>query len=846
MRILFITLVTLFSFSFSNAQVYNPVKWSFSHQLEGNNHAILKFTAKIDAGWHVYSTTIEDGIGPIPTSFDFQSLDGAELVGGLIEPMPHKEYDPNFDMELLWFEKQVTLQQKVKLTKPFAKVKGELTYMTCDDSKCLPPEYIEFDFDIEQALKPGGETGAATPAKASNESTSNSAGKDHGEAPSAAPTSNIENPVKWHIAAEKQDEQTYTIRATASIAEGWHVYSKDLPNEDGPVATEFSMLSGSFEAIGELREIGEMHHEYDPNFMMELSYYEGQMTLEQTIKTNGEELIRGELYYMCCDAEKCLPPTTEEFSLNPLTGEFVASTDAADQPTEQTTEATEGLKNLKIGTIDLKSPVNECGDEGHSSDSESSGFLTIFLLGFLGGLVALLTPCVFPMIPLTVSFFTKSSSDKKKGMSNAMLYGLSIFLIYVVLSIPFHLLDSLDPEILNTISTNAWLNVAYFVIFVGFAISFFGYYEITLPSGMANKVDTASNLGGLIGIFFMALTLAIVSFSCTGPILGTLLAGAITSDGGAMQLTSGMAGFGLALALPFGLFAAFPGWLNSLPKSGGWLNQVKVVLGFVEVALAVKFLSNADLVEHWNILKIEPFLIIWILCGLGIVAYLMGWIRFPHDSPGYKPGKVALSVAAVFFALSVYMITGFRYDEKSQTFTSLTLLSGIAPSAGYSYIHPSPCPLGLNCFHEYEDGLAFAKETNKPILIDFTGYACVNCRKMEENVWPDPEIYSRISEDYVLISLYVDDRKELPEEERFEFVTSTGRRKKIKTYGDKWATMETETFGTNSQPHYALISPAEELLNVPVGYTPDKEEYKQFLDCGIEAFEIKSKVVSNP
>jgi len=358
---------------------------------------------------------------------------------------------------------------------------------------------------------------------------------------------------------------------------------------------------------------------------------------------------------------------------------------------------------------------------------------------------------------------------------------------------------------------------------------------------MANKVDTASNLGGLLGTFFMALTLAIVSFSCTGPILGTLLAGAISSDGGAMQLTAGMAGFGLALALPFGLFAAFPGWLNSLPRSGGWLNQVKVVLGFVEVALAVKFLSNADLVEHWGFLRIELFLAIWILCGLGVVAYLMGWIRFPHDSPGYKPGKIALTTAAVFFAFSVYMMTGFRYDEKSETFTSLTLLSGIAPSAGYSYIYPADCPLGLECFHTYEEGLAHAKSVNKPILIDFTGYACVNCRKMEENVWPDPEIYSRISEDYVLISLYVDDRKKLPEEEQFEFVTAQGRKKKIKTYGDKWATMETETFGTNAQPHYALISPSEELLNIPVGYTPDADEYKEFLDCGLEAFELTNQ-----
>ncbi|HAW21137.1 MAG TPA: hypothetical protein DCX14_13235 [Flavobacteriales bacterium] len=815
-----------------SAQVYNPVEWTFDYKLDGDEHALLQFHATIEKGWHVYSTTIEDGIGPVPTSFDFQSLEGATLDGGIIEPEAHKDYDPNFDMELLWFENSATLQQRVKLTAGMAAIKGELTYMTCDDSKCLPPDYLEFSFDIEAAIKPGN-TSSEVEAIEAPEATTEAAPEEE--------QNEIHNPVTWSFSSAKNENGEITVRATAAIAEGWHVYSKDLPSEDGPEATAFNLLEGDYTIIGEVKEIGEMHSEYDPNFMMDLDYYSDEMALELTFSATGDKPVKGEVYFMCCDAEKCIPPDAIEFMIDPNTGEIIeetASTDGSDA----SNEATARLENLKIGSIDLNNPGNDCAEGGHSSSNDtSSGMMTIFFLGFLGGLVALLTPCVFPMIPLTVSFFTKSSSDKKKGIMNALLYGASIFLIYVILSIPFHLMENLDPEILNSISTNAWLNTAFFVVFVVFAISFFGYFEITLPSGMANKVDTASNLGGLLGTFFMALTLAIVSFSCTGPILGTLLAGAISSDGGAMQLTAGMAGFGLALALPFGLFAAFPGWLNSLPRSGGWLNQVKVVLGFVEVALAVKFLSNADLVEHWGFLRIELFLAIWILCGLGVVAYLMGWIRFPHDSPGYKPGKIALTTAAVFFAFSVYMMTGFRYDEKSETFTSLTLLSGIAPSAGYSYIYPADCPLGLECFHTYEEGLAHAKSVNKPILIDFTGYACVNCRKMEENVWPDPEIYSRISEDYVLISLYVDDRKKLPEEEQFEFVTAQGRKKKIKTYGDKWATMETETFGTNAQPHYALISPSEELLNIPVGYTPDADEYKEFLDCGLEAFELTNQ-----
>ncbi|MGB0167589.1 MAG: protein-disulfide reductase DsbD family protein, partial [Luteibaculum sp.] len=458
-------------------------------------------------------------------------------------------------------------------------------------------------------------------------------------------------------------------------------------------------------------------------------------------------------------------------------------------PTVDTIQPSKNL-NLKLAGIDLENPVNDCEIEG-AIVKEKKGNIAIFFLGFVGGLIALLTPCVFPMIPLTVSFFTKGGSAGGSGIRKSMLYGFFIFLIYLLLSTPFHFLDSVDPEILNTISTNIYLNAAFFVIFVVFAISFFGYFEITLPSKFTNQVDRKSDVGGILGTFFMALTLALVSFSCTGPILGSLLAGSLSASGGAMQLTLGMGGFGLALALPFALFAAFPGWLSNLPKSGGWLNNVKVVLGFIELALAVKFLSNADLVGHWGILKRELFFALWVVIGIGLFLYLVGFIRFPHDSKNQKIGWVRKGLALVTLAFVAYIVPGLTNTK----YANVSLISGFPPPLFYSYYEKeNNCPLGIQCFKDYEEGMAYARANNKPVLLDFTGWACVNCRKMEENVWVENEVYNRLNEDYVLISLYVDDRQPLPEDQRFTYQTANGKKKKIRTQGNKWATLQTETF----------------------------------------------------
>lgn len=630
------------------------------------------------------------------------------------------------------------------------------------------------------------------------------------------------DPIKWSSKAEKLTDDEYKITYTATIDEHWHFYSQNQYSDDGPIATEFTFDNpeGYFELMDETTE-SESIEIFEEVFQMKVKYFEETAVFTQRIKVLNPEAthFKASAFYQACDAERCLRPTDYEFN-TPLSGE-----------TEEVASATLDT-NSKALSEQLK--VNITGwDKFKQEEVKDKSHLSIFILGFLGGLLALLTPCVFPMIPLTVSFFTKGSSNTQKGLANASLYGFFILLIYILLSLPFHFLDSLNPEILNTISTNVWLNLFFFVILIFFAFSFFGFYEITLPSSWGNKMDSASNIGGIIGIFFMAVTLAIVSFSCTGPILGSLLAGSLTSDGGAMQLTVGMTGFGLALALPFTLFAMFPKWLNSLPKSGGWLNTTKVVLGFLELALALKFLSNADLVKHWGLLKREVFIGIWVLIGIGLVLYLFGKIKFPHDGPLKKLSFSRISFGVLFLAITIYLVPGLTNTK----YSNLKLLSGFPPPLPYSiYDKDSECPLGLNCYKDFEEGLQAAKEQDKPIMLDFTGWACVNCRKMEEQVWSKDKIYTMLNDNYVIISLYVDDRKELPEDEQFQVLRPNGTAKTIKTIGDKWATFQTVNFNNNSQPFYVLLNHNLELLNHTTAYTPNPEEYLNWLKTGLDNF----------
>ncbi|MEM1323794.1 MAG: cytochrome c biogenesis protein CcdA [Bacteroidota bacterium] len=864
----------------SFAQIYNPVKWSTDYKQVSDNEFDLIFKAKIDDGWTVYSQYLESDDGPVRTSFNFDEGTHFELVGKNKEEGDRKEgFDKLFEMNVIKFAKQVIFTQRVKVGDLSKPISGYYEYMTCDATKCLPPDQIDFSFELKAKADAGSSSGSVDKAvekkaeqpaapkadskvaenkadqKASettvnptNQSPSKIAANDNEPAPSTEPAndqasnSGILDPVSWAFEVKKINDQEYDLIYKAKIDEGWYIYSQFLEGDDGPIRTQFywNTEDTNVEYVGDTKEEGPKRvKEYDKNFEMELIKFKKAAIFTQRVKVkDASKPFKGDLEFMTCEATRCLPPAFVPFKAN-FADLSTAIGDAAEEEEEAIatipSPAIKGDSPYPFSPEMVSQPMSQCGEVA-ATEEEGSSIWSIFILGFLGGLVALLTPCVFPMIPLTVSFFTKGSENKQKGLVNAGLYGLFILLVYLLLSAPFHLMDSVNPDILNDISTNVWLNLAFFVIFIFFAFSFFGYYELTLPSSWTNKASSAESTGGILGIFFMALTLALVSFSCTGPILGSLLAGALSSDGGAWQLTSGMGGFGLALALPFALFAAFPGWMNSLPRSGGWLNSVKVVLGFLELALALKFLSNADLVKHWGLLKIEPFLILWIIVFIGLGAYLFGLLKFPHDSPVKKLGIPRMALGVLSIAFAIYLASGFRYNEKTETFTSLTLLSGLAPPVGYSWIHPKECPNNLDCFKDFDSGWAHARETGKPIMIDFTGYACVNCRKMEEQVWPKKKIIDYLKDDYVLISLYVDDKLELPESEQVTVEKQTGGKRKLRTYGNKWAHFQTEFFKNNSQPYYVLLSPDGTLLNAPVGYTPDEDEYANFLECGIQSF----------
>jgi cytochrome c biogenesis protein CcdA/thioredoxin-related protein len=485
---------------------------------------------------------------------------------------------------------------------------------------------------------------------------------------------------------------------------------------------------------------------------------------------------------------------------------------------------------IKRTAIDIKNTASPCGDDS----TGEKGLLKIFLLGLLGGLIALITPCVFPMIPVTVTFFTKKSVNKRRSVFNGILYGLFIFLIYVFITVPFHIAGkAISPEIFNNISTNVWLNLVFFAIFVFFALSFFGLFEIGLPSGLANKADSKSGLGNIGGIFFMAATLAIVSFSCTGPLLGTLLVG--VADQGAWPLTVGAAGFGLALGLPFALFALFPQWLQSLPKSGGWMTDVKVVLGLLELALAVKFLSNADLVKQWGLLKRETFVAIWVIIALLAVLYLLGILKKKHLSSAKKFSFIRIATIIFFVSAAFYIVPGLLSNKYSPK-----LLSGFLPPRTYSYYYEKG-KLFEPIHNDYEGALKLAKEKGKPVLIDFTGWACVNCRRMEEKAWPDNEVDSLMRNEFIVVSLYVDEKRKLPLTEQAEVTLANGEKKSIVSVGDKWATFQTENFGATSQPQYAIISPDEKLLTKTKFYTPDATVFAQWLQCGIDTFKKTKK-----
>ncbi len=629
----------------------------------------------------------------------------------------------------------------------------------------------------------------------------------------------ILDPVKWEVRAEKISDKVYNLLFETNIEGKYHIYSQFLNDEDlGPIPTEFTFEKGSYKRIGKVEE-PEGHEEFDPTWELDIKFFEGQAIFKQRVELESEfqSPLKATVLYMACDDKSCLPPVekTFEFDLNTLRGG--AETIKVSQKDKELAKQIILPLKLKEGVV--------------LTTTQKKSLWNLFFLGFVGGLIALLTPCVFPMIPLTVSFFSHSSGGKGQGIFKAVLYGLFILIIYVLVSVPFHVLDTVSPDSLNNISTNTWLNILFFVVFIIFAISFFGFFEITLPSSWSNAMDAkASKFGGVIGVFFMALTLTLVSFSCTGPILGSLLGGSLSNDGGAIQLTYGLAGFGLALALPFAFFALFPSLLKKLPKSGGWMSTVKAVLGFAELAFALKFLSNADLVEHWGILKREVFVAVWILIALALALYLFGSYKMPHDAPNQKisVGRKVIAVIALVFALS--LVPGILPNSGKP---KLSWLSGFPPPTFYSIYGKENNLSHLQAFNTLEEGLVEAKKQNKPVLIDFTGWACVNCRKMEEQVWVDPQVSQFIKNKVVLVSLYVDDRKKLPEGEQFKVKYPDSEIiKKVKTIGDKWASLQSINFKNNSQPYYIMMDHQFNVLTTPIGYTSDAEKFYKWLNSG--------------
>ena len=628
---------------------------------------------------------------------------------------------------------------------------------------------------------------------------------------------------EWKIESKKIGEGKYELTFSGiitgdPIAIGWQVYAPnqtllDVKTTELRFADSNIIQEGDFVLTGTPKEINSVIFDNT-----NVSVYEGSVEWKAIIKINGTvpAKLQGTLFYAYGrNRDSSYYPST----VAPFVTAMEGGVEAA---------------SIKIASIDINNPVNPCGDEG----TKNKSLITIFFLGLLGGLIALLTPCVFPMIPVTVTFFTKKSTDRNKGIRNGILYGLFIFLIYILITLPFHVAGkAISPEIFNNISTNVWLNLIFFAVFVLFALSFFGLFEIGLPAGLANKMDSKSGLGNLGGIFFMAATLAIVSFSCTGPILGTLLVG--VADQGAWPLTVGAAGFGIALGLPFALFAMFPHWLQSLPKSGGWMTDVKVVLGFLELALAVKFFSNADLVKQWGLLKREIFIGLWILIGLLTVLYLLGKLKIGHSSPVKKFSFTRIAFIILFGAFTLYLVPGLSNTK----WADLKLISGFPPPRAYSLYKIEKGKAGFfePMHNDYEGALKLAKEQNKPVLIDFTGWACVNCRRMEEKVWPNAIVDSLMRNEFIVVSLYVDEKKNLPLAEQTVEKISNGTEKSIVSVGDKWSTFQIENFGATSQPQYAIISPEQIALTKTKFYTPDPVEFIKWLECGLDTFKKSKK-----
>ena len=660
----------------------------------------------------------------------------------------------------------------------------------------------------------------------------------------------IKDPVKFKTELNSLSDTEAEIVFTAAIDKGWHVYSTDL-GDGGPISATFNVEKKSgVELVGKLKPVGKEIATFDKLFEMKVRYFENTAKFVQKVKlTGGAYAIEGYLEYGACDDESCLPPTEVPFKFS---GEAKAGTTATpvakvDKPETKEAEevtapaaskdsaammelvpasATDANADIQpaVASGDLWRPViSELQALGEEHTQGDMSWIYIFVTGFLGGLLALFTPCVWPIIPMTVSFFLKRSKDKKKGIRDAWTYGASIVVIYVALGLAITLI--FGASALNALSTNAVFNILFFLMLVIFAASFFGAFEIRLPSKWGNAVDSkAESTTGLLSIFLMAFTLSLVSFSCTGPIIGFLLV-QVSTTGSVVAPAIGMLGFAIALALPFTLFALFPSWLKSMPKSGGWMNVIKVTLGFLELAFALKFLSVADLAYGWRLLDRETFLALWIVIFALLGFYLLGKIKFPHDDDDNKVGVTRFFMALISLAFAVYMVPGLWGAP-------LKAVSAFAPP-----MHTQDFNLYKNEVHEkfddYDLGMEYARLNGKPVMLDFTGYGCVNCRKMEAAVWTDPKVSDLINNDYVLITLYVDNKTPLTEPVK---IVENGKERTLRTVGDKWSYLQRVKFGANAQPFYVLLDNQGSPLNKSYAYDEDIPKYIEFLQTGLENY----------
>lgn len=641
----------------------------------------------------------------------------------------------------------------------------------------------------------------------------------------------IQEPVKFKTELKTLSANEAEIIFSGAVENGWHIYSTDLP-EGGPISATFNVdkIEGA-EVVGKLMPRGKEIEKMDPIFEMKVRYFEKQATFVQKIKlTGGDYKIVGYLEYGACNDENCLPPTSVDFA---FTGKAAGNTSAAAETATTETAATEAAADttqavpaaaVVTGTADYWAPViTELGSYGENINNESHTWIYIFFTGMLGGLLALFTPCVWPIIPMTVSFFLKRTKDKKKGIRDAFTYGASIVVIYVGLGLI--ITGIWGANALNSLSTNAIFNIFFCLMLVVFAASFFGAFEITLPSRWSNAIDSkAEQTTGLLSIFLMAFTLSLVSFSCTGPIIGFLLV-EVSSTGSYLAPAIGMLGFAIALALPFTLFALFPSWLKSMPKSGGWMNVIKVTLGFLELAFALKFLSVADLAYGWRILDRETFLALWIVIFALLGMYLLGKIKFPHDDDDNKVSVTRFFLAMFSLAFAVYMIPGLWGAP-------LKAVSAFAPPMQTQDFNLYKNEVHAK-FNDFDAGMEYARQNGKPVMIDFTGYGCVNCRKMELSVWTDPKVSQLLNDDYVLITLYVDEKTKLPEPIR---ITENGQERTLRTVGDKWSYLQRTKFGANAQPFYVLIDNEGKPLNKSYSYDEDIQKYIDFLETGLKNY----------